>query len=88
MSRCISFLPLFLAGQISPKNQTNSQSFCVMKHCRFRRGQRTSTNQAEEVRSRSMSSDEEIQKQIDELAAPIQRRSAQLRFILKMTIQG
>lgn len=35
-----------------------------------------------------MTSDEEIQKQIDELEAPIRRRSVQLRFIFKMTILG
>ncbi len=35
-----------------------------------------------------MTTDEEIQKEIDELEAPIRRRSAQLRFILKMTILG
>ena len=35
-----------------------------------------------------MTSDEEIQKQIDELTAPERRRSERLRFILKMTIPG
>lgn len=35
-----------------------------------------------------MTSDEEIQKQIDEQTAPERRRSERLRFILKMAIAG
>lgn len=35
-----------------------------------------------------MTSDEEIQKQIDELEAPLRRRAGRLRFIFKMTILG
>lgn len=35
-----------------------------------------------------MTSDEEIQKQIRELEAPLRRRAERLRFIFKMTILG
>ncbi len=35
-----------------------------------------------------MTSDDEIQKQIDELEAPLRRRAERLRFIVKMSILG
>lgn len=35
-----------------------------------------------------MTSDEEIQKKIDELEAPLRRRAERLRFIVKMSILG
>lgn len=35
-----------------------------------------------------MTSDDEIQKQIDELEAPLRYRAVRLRFILKMSIVG
>lgn len=38
--------------------------------------------------SQEMTSDEEIQKQIRELEAPLRRRAERLRFIFKMTILG
>jgi hypothetical protein len=88
MPRRISFLPPFQASQTSSKKTDELSEFLRYETLPFSPGTTSIHKPGRKVRSRKMTTDEEIQKEIDELEAPIRRRSAQLRFILKMTILG